>query len=192
MAKTSTMQMELGAKAPEFELPDTDGTVVKSINAAGERGLIVAFICNHCPYVKHVRHEFADLAREYMDRGIGVVAINSNDVAQHPDDSPEMMAKEKIEIGYGFPYLFDESQAVAKAYGAACTPDFYLFDGDLALVYRGRMDETRPDGGLVATGSDLRAACGALLAGDAPLAEQLPSMGCGIKWKTGGIPVYAS
>ena len=148
-------------------------------------------ICNHCPFVKHIQAAFTKLAREYQDKGLAVVAINSNDVANHPDDSPAKMAEEKKSAGYTFPYLYDESQKVAQAYRAACTPDFFLFDKDRNLVYRGQMDASRPGNGKPNDGADLRAALDAVLAGKKPSTEQIPSIGCNIKWKPGNEPRYS-
>jgi thiol-disulfide isomerase/thioredoxin len=152
--------------------------------------LLVVFMCNHCPFVKHIRSQFADLARKYQARGVAIVGINSNDVEISPGDSPEKMAEEVTTIGYTFPYLFDESQAVAKAYRAACTPDIYLFDRGRLLVYRGQFDDSRPGNGLPVTGRDLRAALDAVLAGQAVPANQKPSIGCNIKWRSGNAPDY--
>lgn len=180
----------LGTPAPEFALPDTDGKTVALADFANAPALVVAFICNHCPYVKHVRDAFNRLAREYQQKGVAVAAISSNDVANHPEDSPAKMKEEKKAAGYSFPYLYDESQAVAKAYRAACTPDFFVFDKGRRLVYRGQMDASRPGNGKPNDGADLRAALDALLAGKAPSIEQVPSIGCNIKWKAGNEPKY--
>ena len=180
--------LPLGTRAPDFALPDTDGTIVSLRDFASAPAKLVIFLCNHCPFVKHVRAELARIGRDYQPRGVAVVAISSNDVAQYPDDSPEMMAKEKAEAGYTFPYLYDESQDIAKAYQAACTPDFFLFDRNNELVYRGQLDDSRPSNGLPVTGADLRAALDALLAGRPVSEEQKPSIGCGIKWKPGSGP----
>ena len=188
MVLTPSTMVALGTRAPDFRLPDPAGHEWALADLAGAPGLLVAFICNHCPFVKHLRYELADFAREYQARGLAVVAINSNDVTTHPADSPERMAEETREAGYTFPYLFDESQEVAKAYGAACTPDFFLYDADCRLVYRGQFDDSRPSTGTPVTGSDLRAAADALLNGHAPLAEQRASVGCNIKWKAGSEP----
>jgi peroxiredoxin len=190
MALTASTMLPLGAPAPDFRLPDTDGALVSLGDFADAPALLVIFLCNHCPYVKHVRAELAALGREYQARGVGVVGISSNDVKTHPDDSPAMMAREKAEAGYTFPYLFDESQAVAKLYQAACTPDFYVFDRDRKLVYRGQLDASRPENGIPVTGRDVRAALDAVLAGTPAPAEQRPSMGCNIKWKSGNAPAY--
>jgi peroxiredoxin len=191
MAQTaSTMMLPLGAKAPAFELPDPSGRVSSLAEFDGSPALLVAFICNHCPYVKHVRAGFASLATEYQARGVAVVAIASNDAKAYPDDGPEGMAAEAKAAGYTFPYLFDESQAVAKAYGAACTPDFFLFDRDRRLFYRGQMDGSRPGNGVPVSGADLRQALDAVLAGRPVPQVQRPSLGCNIKWKPGNEPAY--
>jgi peroxiredoxin len=182
--------LPIGTKAPNFRLPDTDGRMVSINDFQSAPALLVMFICNHCPFVKHVRSELAKLGREYRDKGVAIVAINSNDVQTHPDDSPQMMAKEKTAAGYNFPYLFDESQQVAHAYQAACTPDFFLFDRDRALVYRGQLDDSRPSNPIPVTGKDLRAALDAVLAGKAVASTQKPSIGCNIKWKPGNEPRY--
>ncbi|MGE5127416.1 MAG: thioredoxin family protein, partial [Betaproteobacteria bacterium] len=185
----STM-LELGTPAPDFRLPDTDGRVVSLADFAGRRALLVMFLCNHCPFVKHVQAELARLAREYQQRGVGVVAISSNDVAQYPEDGPAAMKAEKERAGYAFPYLFDETQEVAKAYRAACTPDLYLFDGERRLAYRGQLDDSRPGNGVPVTGADLRAALEAVLANREPDPKQRASVGCNIKWKPGHEPDY--
>ena len=191
MALTPSTMLALGSKAPDFRLPDVDGTMVGLADFQAAPALLVMFICNHCPYVKHVRHELAKLGRDYVARGAAVVAINANDAVAYPDDSPEAMAREKAAVGYAFPYLCDESQQVARAYQAACTPDFFLFDGQRALVYRGQLDGARPGNTTAVTGVDLRAALDAVLAGRAVAADQRPSMGCNIKWKPGNAPGYA-
>lgn len=190
MVLTPSTMLPLGTPAPDFSLPDTTGRTVSLADLAGSRALLVAFICNHCPYVKHVAAGLAQLARDYQPRGVTVVGINSNDAAGYPDDSPAKMRDEVALRGYTFPYLFDESQAVAKAYRAACTPDFYVFDSQRRLVYRGQLDSSRPENGVPVTGEDLRRALDAVLAGQAPPAEQRPSIGCNIKWKPGGAPEY--
>jgi peroxiredoxin len=182
--------LALGTPLPSFELPDTDGRTVKSEDFAGAPALLVAFICNHCPYVKHVEHEFARLAAEYQKRGVAVVGISSNDSRAYRDDRPEELRRQKERVGFTFPYLYDESQQVAKAFRAACTPDFYLFDRERRLVYRGQMDDSRPSQAVPVTGRDLRAALDAVLAGSEPSAEQKPSLGCNIKWKPGNEPGY--
>jgi peroxiredoxin len=189
MVETASQMLPLGTKAPEFELPDTDGNTVSLSQFDGAPAYLVMFICNHCPFVIHVKEELAKLAKEYQDQGVAVVAINANDRKTHPDDSPEKMKQDKEKFGYTFPYLFDESQEVAKAYRAACTPDFYVFDGERKLVYRGQMDDTRP-GGPKPDGGDLRAALDAVLAGRPVPEDQKPSMGCNIKWRPGNEPDY--
>jgi peroxiredoxin len=191
MALTPSTMLPLGSKAADFSLPDTDGVVVSLDDFAEAPALLVIFLCNHCPFVKHVRSGLAALAKEYQERGVGVVGINSNDVESYPDDSPARMAAEKAEAGYTFPYLFDETQEVARAYQAACTPDFFVFDGKLNLVYRGQMDGSRPGNNVPVTGEDLRAALDAVLEGESPAADQRASMGCNIKWKPGNAPAYS-
>jgi peroxiredoxin len=190
MALTPSTMLPLGTAAPEFRLPDTDGRTVSLDDFNGAPALLVIFLCNHCPYVKHVRAELARLCTEYQARGVGVVGISSNDVTTHPDDSPAMMAREKVQAGYTFPYLYDESQAVARGYQAACTPDFFVFDKSQKLVYRGQLDASRPGNSIPVTGKDLRAALDAVLAGKPPADDQRPSMGCNIKWKRGNEPSY--
>jgi len=168
---------------PRFSLPDTvSGKTVESTEFSG-RPLVVAFICNHCPFVKHIRQGLADFGAYCAEKGVAVVAVSSNDVANYPDDSPENMAKEAREAGYAFPYLYDESQSVARAFNAACTPDLYLFDRDGKLAYRGQFDDSRPGNGVPVTGRDLRAAVDAVAAGRAPNSDQKASIGCNIKWK---------
>jgi peroxiredoxin len=183
--------LPLGTQAPGFRLPATDGKLVSLDDFKDARALLVVFLCNHCPYVKHVRSELARLAKEYQAKRVGVVGISSNDVSSHPDDSPAMMVREKADVGYTFPYLYDESQAVAKAYKAACTPDFYVFGADRKLVYRGQMDSSRPGNAVPVSGTDLRSALDAVLAGKPAHDDQRPSMGCNIKWKRGNEPDYA-
>jgi len=182
--------LPLGTKAPDFALPDTTGDVVSRESLEGASGLLVMFLSNHCPYVKHIREELAALGTDYAPQGVAVVAINANDVEKYPDDSPEKMIEEVREAGYTFPYLFDESQEVAKAYKAACTPDFFLFDQNQELVYRGQLDESRPGSEIPVTGEDLRRAIDTLLKEGKAVAEQRPSMGCNIKWKAGNEPAY--
>lgn len=191
MAATPSTMAPLGTIAPDFRLPDTDGKQVSLPDFAGAKALLVAFICNHCPFVKHIQAAFAQLAREYQARGVVVLGINSNDVVNHPDDSPAKMVEERKAAGYTFPYLYDESQKVAQAYRAACTPDFFLFDKDRKLVYRGQMDASRPGNGKPNDGTDLRAALDAVLAGKPVSSEQIPSIGCNIKWKPGNEPKYS-
>ena len=174
----------LGTSAPHFSLPDTEGNTVHLDSFRDAPALLVIFLCNHCPFVIHLRDALAQFAREYSDRGLAIVGINSNDVESYPADAPDKMAEEKRNVGYVFPYLFDESQDVAKAYQAACTPDFFLFDGAQRLVYRGQFDDSRPDNGKAVSGADLRAAADAVLAGKPLDTEQYPSIGCNIKWKS--------
>ena len=189
VAVNSTM-LPLGTSAPDFRLPDTNGKSVSLADFKDKPALLVIFMCNHCPYVKHIRAGLAQLAGDYLPRGVAIVGINSNDVASHPEDSPAKMAEEVKLAGYGFPYLYDASQAVAKTYHAACTPDIYLFDRSRRLVYRGQFDDSRPGNGIPVTGKDLRAALDAVLAGKAPSTFQAPSIGCNIKWKHGNAPDY--
>ena len=191
MAQTPSEMIELGSSAPNFALPDTSGTVVSLVQFASAPALLIMFICNHCPFVKHIRSELARLGRDYQKRGVAVVAINSNDVSKYPDDSPEKMKQEVADAGYVFPYLYDESQKTAKAYHAACTPDFFLYDRNRKLVYRGQLDDSRPGNGVPVTGRDLRAALDAVLAGKPVPQDQKPSIGCNIKWKPGNEPVHA-
>ena len=189
VAVNSTM-LPLGTPAPDFRLPDTEGNLVARDDFRAAPALLVMFICNHCPYVIHIRDGLAAFGREYRARGLAMVAINSNDASAYPDDRPEKMVAERRRAGYVFPYLYDETQAVARAYRAACTPDFFLFDRARRLVYRGQFDDSRPGSGRPVSGADLRAAADAVLAGAAPSAEQRPSIGCNIKWKTGAAPDY--
>ncbi|HWB19082.1 MAG TPA: thioredoxin family protein [Phycisphaerales bacterium] len=193
MVMTASTMLELGMKAPSFSLPDAvSGKSVSISDFPAEKypAMLVMFICNHCPFVKHIRAELAKLGKDYAAKGGAVVAICSNDVRTHPDDSPEKMKAEAKSAGYTFPYLYDETQAVAKAYRAACTPDFYVFDKLRKLVYRGQLDDSRPNNGLPITGTDLRAALDAVLAGKPVNSNQKPSIGCNIKWKAGSEPEY--
>jgi peroxiredoxin len=180
----------LGTVAPSFTLAATDGRKVSLEDLKGAAALLVIFMCNHCPFVKHVLTEMVELVKEYQAKGVATVAINSNDVVNFPDDSPEMMVQVAQEKDFTFAYLFDETQETAKAYRAACTPDFFLFDSEQKLVYRGQMDSSRPDSNIPVTGEDLRAALEALLEGKEVSAEQKPSIGCNIKWKKGNEPDY--
>jgi len=193
MARTASDMVPLGTPAPEFTLPDTTagGADVSLADYADAPAMLVMFICNHCPFVQHLRHELAGFARGYQERGLAVVGISANDADKYPDDSPESMAAEADANGYTFPYLHDESQEVAKAYRATCTPDFFLYDRERKLVYRGQFDDSRPGNGLPVTGADLAKAVEAALAGEAAPAEQKPSIGCNIKWKKGNAPEYA-
>ena len=190
MVRTESTMLALGTRAPEFSLPDTTGKLVSLADYPKAQALLIAFICNHCPFVKHVQAGFAKLARDYQAKDVAVIAINSNDVVTHPDDSPANMAVEAKAAGYTFPYLFDETQAVAKAYRAACTPDFYVFDKFKKLIYRGHMDGARAGIEVAVTGVDLRAALDAALAGKRAPDKQRASMGCNIKWKSGNEPDY--
>lgn len=183
MSLTPSNMIDLGTNAPGFRLPDTDGNLVSLEDFSSQKGLLVIFMCNHCPYVKHIRKGLAEFARRNSGAGIGIVGINSNDASTHPEDSPEKMREEVESAGYTFPYLVDETQSVARAYGAACTPDFFLFDGGQRLVYRGQFDDSRPGNDVEVTGKDLQAAFDALLNDRPPLDDQKPSIGCNIKWK---------
>jgi peroxiredoxin len=190
MAATSTM-LPLGTQAPDFSLADVvSGRTVTLHDFGDAKALLVMFICRHCPYVAHVRLAIASLAREHVGSDLGIVAISANDPVAYPEDAPEGLAAEAVEAGYPFPYLFDESQDVAKAYTAACTPDFFLFDHDRKLVYRGQFDSSRPGNGMPVTGEDLRTAIGAALEGRPVPPEQHPSVGCGIKWRPGNEPDF--
>ena len=185
MAKTESTMLPLGTPAPDFTLPDSvTGKHVSFNDVAGPRGTLVMFICNHCPFVKHVLDELAHFGQDYPDKGIGVVAISSNDVTGYPQDRPERMAELAREKGFAFPYLYDESQNTARAYDAACTPDFFVFDAERKLVYRGQLDDSRPGNSVPVTGKDLRAALDALIEGKPVSKEQKPSIGCNIKWKS--------
>lgn len=191
MVRTASTMMPLGTEAPAFSLPEAGSDKTVSVDQFRDaKGVLVVFMCNHCPYVIHVAPELKRIADDYAQQGIAVVGISSNDAAAYPDDSPEKMVIEKAQRGYNFPYLYDETQQVAKAYGAACTPDFFLFDGDKRLFYRGQMDDTRPKQGVDPNGQDLRAALDALLAGQAAPETQKPSIGCNIKWQPGNEPDY--
>ncbi len=190
MVKTASTMLPLGAVAPDFSLPNIDGTTVSLGDFQDSPALLVMFMCNHCPFVKHVAAELARLGRDYADRGVAIVGINANDVENYAADSPEKMREEAKQQGYTFPYLYDETQEVAKAYHAACTPDFFLFDGNRRLVYRGQLDSSRPGSGIPVTGADLRAAIDAVLAGQPVAAQQRASIGCNIKWKPGNEPDY--
>jgi peroxiredoxin len=176
--------------APHFRLPDSNGKLVSIDDFQTSPALLVVFMCNHCPFVQHILPRFVELAREYRERGVGIVGISSNDVERYPQDSPEKMAELSKRMGFSFPYLYDGSQEVAKAYGAACTPDSYLFDGDRRLVYRGQMDDSRPGNNQPVTGADLRTALDAVLEGRPAPENQKPSIGCNIKWKVGNEPPY--
>jgi peroxiredoxin len=190
MVKTVSTMSPLGTAAWPFSLVNVDGKTVSLDDFAGAPALLVMFICNHCPYVKHVAPTLARLCREYQQRGVAVVAINSNDAAAYPDDSPDAMVREVQQRGYTFPYLCDSTQEVARAYGAACTPDFYVYDQGRKLVYRGQLDSSRPRSDIPVTGEDLTAAIDAVLAGQPVAEKQRPSLGCNIKWKAGNEPGY--
>ena len=183
MAVTASEMLSLGTKAPDFNLPDTTGKIVSLNDFQEARAFLVIFMCNHCPFVKHILDGLVALIKEYQAKECIVVAINSNDATNYPDDSPEVMAKVAIEAGFTFPYLYDETQKVAKAYRATCTPDFFLFDSNKMLVYRGQMDGSRPGNGIQVTGADLTAAIDAVFEGKPVCEEQKPSIGCNIKWK---------
>lgn len=184
MARTLSSMLPLGTTAPDFKLPDFDGKIY-SLADFGNQPLLVAFICCHCPFVIHVIEEFSRIAKQYREKGVSIVAVNSNDIENYLQDRPEKMAADAERYGYTFPYLFDETQQTAHAYKAACTPDFFLFDQEKKLVYRGQMDDARPGTNAANDGKDLKAAMDAVLAGKPVSADQIPSMGCNIKWKPG-------
>ena len=188
MPAVESRMLELGTPAPAFSLPDPDGRLHSLADSAP--AYLVMFICNHCPFVKHVREELARIGNDYGARNVVILAINSNDIESHPADGPDKMKEEAASRGYTFPYLLDANQRVAKAYEAACTPDFYLFDGDQKLVYRGQLDGSRPDNGVPVDGADLRRALDAVLAGEPIPSDQVPSLGCNIKWMPGNEPAY--
>ena len=193
MARTPSVMVDLGTPAPDFHLPDVvSGKMISLDTFADKTGLLVMFICRHCPYVKHIQHELAQLGRDYQDKDLGIVAISANDAEKYPEDSPESLKEMAKELGFTFPFCYDETQAVAKAYQAACTPDFYLFDRERKLVYRGQFDDSRPksDPPIPVTGKDLRAAIDALLSGQPISPDQRASIGCNIKWKPGNEPDY--
>jgi peroxiredoxin len=188
MARTPSTMLPLGSPLPSFALPEPlTGRVISSAELQGKPAVVI-FICNHCPFVKHIRVELARFGVECRDRGVGMVAISSNDIVTHPEDSPEAMAREAREFGYVFPYLFDESQDVARSFQAACTPDLYIFDAAARLAYRGQFDPSRPGNGVPVTGRDARAAVDALVLGQTPAPHQIPSIGCNIKWKPQRAP----
>jgi peroxiredoxin len=184
----SSMRLPLGAEAPKFTLKDARGMRVALDDFKGAKAYLIVFMCNHCPFVRHILDKLVDVGNEYAGKGVAVLAINSNDVENFPDDSPLQMRRVAREKGFEFPYLFDETQVVAKAYAAACTPDFFIFDAGRKLVYRGQFDDSRPGNGIPVTGEDLRRALDAVLAGKGVPAEQRPSLGCGIKWMAGNEP----
>ena len=191
MVMTASTMLQLGTSAPDFSLPDTEGKIVSVSDFKDAPALLVIFMCNHCPFVKHILKVMVKLVKEYEKKAVAVVGISSNDVENFPEDRPDMMAKIAKGMGFTFPYLYDETQEIAKAYHAACTPDFFLFDKKRKLVYRGQMDDSRPGNNVPVTGADLRAALDAVLAGKKVNNEQKPSMGCNIKWKHGNVPNYA-
>ena len=192
MALTPSTMLPLGTKAPDFKLPDVvSGKTVSLATFDGKKALLVMFICRHCPYVQHIKEELAKLEKDYANSPLGIVAVSANDAANYPDDSPPQLKAMAQELGFTFPFCYDESQAVAKAYTAACTPDFFLFDANRKLVYRGQLDDSRPGNGKPVTGKDLRAAIDAVLAGKPVSQEQRPSIGCNIKWKKSSEPAYA-
>lgn len=190
MVRTASTMMPLGTTAPDFSLPETDGGTVSLADFKDSNALLVVFMCNHCPYVKHIAEQLKLLTDEYMQHGVGIVGISSNDVDKYPQDNFAAMAVEKAERNYAFPYALDEDQSVAIAYGAACTPDFFLFDSDNRLTYRGQLDDSRPNSGVAVSGSDLRGALDETLAGRTAALNQKPSVGCNIKWKPGNEPAY--
>ena len=190
MVRTASTMLPLGTQAPDFSLINIDGKTVSLSDFRGKKALVVIFMCNHCPYVKHVASELTRVSNDYMPKGVGFVGISSNDIVAHPDDSPEMMKAEAAKQGYAFPYLYDADQSVAVAYKAACTPDIFVFDSSHRLVYRGQLDDSRPKTDKPLTGKDLRSALDSLLAGESVASEQRPSIGCNIKWKNGSEPEY--
>lgn len=193
MVLTASTMLPLGTKAPDFQLADVvSGETISLSTNAGKKALLVMFICRHCPFVKHIKDELAQLGKDYVNRDVGIVAISSNDAINYPDDAPEQLKAMAIELGLPFPVCYDESQETANAYTAACTPDFFVFDAERRLVYRGQLDDSRPSNGKPVTGEDLRAALDAVLAGQPVNSEQKPSIGCNIKWKPGNEPSYFS
>jgi peroxiredoxin len=191
MVKTLSTMLELGSPAPEFVLPDVvSGEQLNFVSLAGKDPLLVMFICRHCPFVKHIQEELARLGKDYRDKRVAIVAISSNDADSFPEDSPASLKEMAEQLGFTFPFLYDETQKAAMAYEAACTPDFYLFDGSHLLVYRGQLDDSRPGNGVPVTGRDLRAAIDAVLSGGPVSEDQQPSIGCNIKWKAGNEPAY--
>ncbi|KYC42191.1 alkyl hydroperoxide reductase [Scytonema hofmannii PCC 7110] len=191
MALTASTMLPLGTQAPDFELPDVrSGETISLSSFTGKKALLVMFICQHCPFVKHVKQELAQLGKDYLNTGLAIVAISANDATNYPNDAPESLKAMAVELDFNFPFCYDESQETAKAYTAACTPDFFLFDADRRLAYRGQLDDSRPSNGKPVTGSDLRAAVEAVLAKRSLLSEQKPSVGCNLKWKPGNEPSY--
>ncbi|MFW6359158.1 MAG: thioredoxin family protein [Chroococcales cyanobacterium] len=191
MARTESTMLELGTRAPDFQLPNVvSGETISLATFSGDKGLLVMFICRHCPFVKHIQDELAQIGKDYANSTLGIVAISANDAENYPDDSPENLKKMAQELDFSFPVCYDETQGVAKAYTAACTPDFFLFNGDRNLVYRGQLDDSRPGNDKPVTGKDLRAAIDAVLADQPVNSDQKPSIGCNIKWKPGNEPTY--
>lgn len=191
MARTASTMLALRTKAPDFQLPDVvSGKTISLDTFAGKRGLLVMFICRHCPFVKHIQQELAQIGKDYVNTDIGIVAISTNDASKYPDDAPDKLKEMVTELGFTFPFCYDESQATAKAYTAACTPDFFLFDATQQLVYRGQLDDSRPGNAQPVTGKDLRAAIDAVLSNTTINPDQKPSIGCNIKWKPGNEPEY--
>ncbi|NEP08025.1 MAG: thioredoxin family protein [Okeania sp. SIO2G4] len=191
MALTASTMLTLDTSAPDFQLPDVvSGETISLSTFEGKKALLVMFICRHCPFVKHVQAELAKIGKDYIPKNVGILAISSNNIETHPDDSPDKLKEMALELGFNFPYCFDATQEVAKSYTAACTPDFFLFDADFKLVYRGQLDDSRPSNNQPVTGSDLRAALDAVLAEKSVGEEQKPSIGCNIKWKPGNEPSY--
>ncbi len=192
MALTESTMLELGTKAPDFALPDVvSGKTVSLSTFSGKKALLIMFICRHCPFVQHVKKEIARLGKDYQNKEIGMVAVSSNDAENYPDDAPAQLKQMAQTLGFTFPFCYDESQKTAQAYTAACTPDFFLFDADRKLVYRGQLDDSRPENGKPVTGKDLRSAVDAVLSGKPVSKDQRPSIGCNIKWKRGNAPAYA-
>ncbi|QYX32011.1 thioredoxin family protein [Sphaerospermopsis torques-reginae] len=191
MVLTASTMLPLGTKAPEFHLPEVvSGENISLANFADKKALLVMFICRHCPFVKHIQQELANLGKDYLNSDLGIVAISANDAQNYPNDAPESLKEMSTELGFKFPLCYDETQETAKAYTAACTPDFFLFDQERKLVYRGQLDDSRPSNNKPVTGADLRAAIEAVLADQAVTSEQIPSVGCNIKWKLGNEPNY--
>lgn len=191
MVLTASTMLSLGTKAPDFKLPDAvSGETISLSTLAGKKAILVMFICRHCPFVKHVQEELAQLGKDYLQSDLGIVAISANDVTNYPDDAPDLLKIMATELDFKFPLCYDESQETAKIYTAACTPDFFIFDGDRKLFYRGQLDDSRPSNGKPVTGKDLRTAIDAVLGGKSLSEEQKPSIGCNIKWKPGNEPNY--
>lgn len=192
MARVASTMLPLGTLAPDFQLPDVFGETISLATMKGKQGLLVMFICKHCPFVKHVQAQLAQIGKDYEDKNLGIVAISANDASNYPDDAPDQLQAMAKELGFTFPLCYDETQETAKAYTAACTPDFFLFDGNRSLVYRGQLDDSRPGNDKPVTGQDLRNAIDAVLAGKPISDMQKPSIGCNIKWKPGNAPAYFS